>query len=709
MATRIADLAAALLLSTGAVTCFTGDGLVNQPCESDEDCNPDADLLGRALRCVESICGYVPRCGDGIVDESEACDDGDDDNTDACLNTCAAAACGDDLVQAGVEQCDDGNRQDDDGCSSACRHEGCGDGVVQSAEDCDDGDLQGGDGCSASCTFESCGDELVQGQEQCDDGNAVNTDACVGCKLAACGDGVTQEDVEACDDGNDSDEDACLVACALATCGDGHVWAGVEACDDGDADDGDECLAACVAARCGDGVVQVGVEACDDGDADDGDPCRTDCALNTCGDGVVDVTREGCDDQNTDDNDGCSNACQQGAVALGSGPIAAHMCAVRAGRVRCWGYNAWGMLGYGNSASLGDEANELPALLADVPAEDPGTTVVRVAAGSYHTCVLLDDHRVRCWGRGLEHQLGFELLGNQSAAGDEPGELPTPAVSLGEGAIDVVAGGIHTCALLGTGVVRCWGSNEVGQLGIPEVKKYSPEDVGPVDVGGVAQQITAGDLHTCALLVAGSVRCWGTNEFGQLGYPDLDFVGYNETPASVVPVDIGGPAVQIAAGGRHTCALLASGDLRCWGWNVNGQLGVASTATIGDDETPAQGGAVTMLQPGDSVLEVTPGARHTCVLLAGDGVRCWGYADYIGYGGASYGASDATPPLVDLGGETILDLVSGTDGICALLAGGALRCFGNNTFGLLGINATHSVGDMPGEMPPAPSPIYPNP
>jgi len=698
-----------LLLSAGAMTCFTGDGLVNQPCESDKDCNPDADIFGGALRCVENICGYVPRCGDGIVDESEACDDGNDDNTDACINTCAVAVCGDDLVQANVEQCDDGDRQDDDGCSSSCRHEGCGDGVVQSAEGCDDGDQQDGDGCSASCEFESCGDEIVQGQEQCDDGNDVNTDECVGCKLAACGDGVTREDVEACDDGNHSDEDACLGDCTLAACGDGHAWVGVEACDDGDEDDGDECLSACVAARCGDGVVQVGVEACDDGDPDDGDPCLTDCSLNTCGDGFVDVTREGCDDQNLDDNDGCSNACQQGAVAIGSGPSASHMCAVRAGRVRCWGWNSWGTLGYGNTASLGDEANELPAMLTDVPANDPGTAVVKVVAGAYHTCILLEDHRVRCWGRGEERQLGFEIFDPQVAAGDEPGELPTPAVALGEDVMDVVVGLLHTCALLDAGVVRCWGSNDVGQVGIPGADLYLPEDAGPVDIGGAAQQITAGAQQTCALLVDGAVRCWGTNQFGQLGYPGVDGVGYFETPASVPPVDIGGPAVQIAAGAVHTCALLASGDLRCWGWNEDGQLGVASNEVIGDDETPAMGGAVAMLQQGDSVLEVTPSAFHTCVLLAGDGVRCWGYSEYIGYAGAGYGATDELPPLVDLGDEPIRDLLVGNDWTCALHEGGALRCFGNNLDGYLGINGTQSIGDMPGEMPPASSPIYPNP
>jgi alpha-tubulin suppressor-like RCC1 family protein len=120
---------------------------------------------------------------------------------------------------------------------------------------------------------------------------------------------------------------------------------------------------------------------------------------------------------------------------------------------------------------------------------------------------------------------------------------------------------------------------------------------GDVDVGGPVIQIAAGDIHTCALLATGKVRCWGGNDDGLLGYGHTLDLGDDETPAEAAAgvggdVDVGGPAVQLAAGGNHTCALLATGAVRCWGFGFRGQLGYGDQSTIGDDETPASVGDV---------------------------------------------------------------------------------------------------------------------
>ena len=206
----------ALLLAACAASCFTGDDLLGQPCEVDADCNPDVDVLGESLECLNSVCRKTAaRCGDRIVDEEagEQCDDGNSVDGDGCSASCGFEGCGNGKVE-GQEQCDDANADDDDGCAS-CRLTVCGDGRTQAGEQCDDGNSVDGDGCSARCSFEDCGDGEVGPGEQCDDANADNRDACVACKVAVCGDGVTWLGVEACDDGNSVDGDGCSASCGF--------------------------------------------------------------------------------------------------------------------------------------------------------------------------------------------------------------------------------------------------------------------------------------------------------------------------------------------------------------------------------------------------------------------------------------------------------------------------------------------------------------
>ncbi len=252
-----------------------------------------------------------------VLDE---CDDGNLDDTDGCLSTCVAAACGDGVVQAGVEECDDSNVTDGDGCSSACVYEFCGDGAVNTdhntsvMDECDDGNNADGDGCDSTCVVEYCGDAIVNNGEACDDGNSDNTDGCIDtCEVAACGDGFVEAGTEECDDANSDDLDACSNLCVANFCGDGVTNNG-ETCDDANLDDVDACNNACTINYCGDGAVNIDanttvLDECDDGNLDNTDACLSSCVAATCGDGNLQTGTEECDDGNLTDGDGCNSVC----------------------------------------------------------------------------------------------------------------------------------------------------------------------------------------------------------------------------------------------------------------------------------------------------------------------------------------------------------------------------------------------------------------
>ncbi|MEI9935803.1 MAG: hypothetical protein WDO69_01135 [Pseudomonadota bacterium] len=130
-------------------------------------------------------------------------------------------------------------------------------------------------------------------------------------------------------------------------------------------------------------------------------------------------------------------------------------------------------------------------------------------------------------------------------------------------------------------------------------------------------QVSAGNA-TCALLESGNVRCWGFGFFGSLGYGNTNDVGDDETPASVGDVNIGAPVAQIATG-QNTCALLTNGNVRCWG-RADAGLGYMNQETIGDNETPASAGDVNV---GASVAQVAVGTYHVCAVLTSGALRCW--------------------------------------------------------------------------------------
>jgi alpha-tubulin suppressor-like RCC1 family protein len=204
-------------------------------------------------------------------------------------------------------------------------------------------------------------------------------------------------------------------------------------------------------------------------------------------------------------------------------------------------------------------------------------------------------------------------LGNGTAT---PSNTPVDVSGLSDGASAVSQGGSHACALTSAGGVRCWGSNQFGQLGNGTTTNSST----PVDVSGLSSgvsAISAGVWHTCALTSVGSVKCWGSN--GWEG-KTVGALGNGTTTDSSVPVDVSGLSSGVSAvtsGFRHTCALTRLGGVKCWGSNQFGQLGEGTTA----DSTTA----VDVSGLSSGVSAISAGDAHTCALTYSGGVKCWGY------------------------------------------------------------------------------------
>ncbi|MEM9458806.1 MAG: hypothetical protein AAGF11_31805 [Myxococcota bacterium] len=211
------------------------------------------------------------------------------------------------------------------------------------------------------------------------------------------------------------------------------------------------------------------------------------------------------------------------AQSLSAG--AHHVCALLDdGRVQCWGANDFGQLGYATTEDVGDD--ETPASMGTVAL---GGTVVEVQAGGHHTCARRSSGAIVCWGQGLYGQLGY---GDTGDIGDDERPVAAGAVPLGGVAIDLAAGEQHTCAVLDDGSLRCWGAGGSGQLGYGNTLSVggaqTPAEVGGVDLG-VHQVVSvyagATASSTCVRLNSGGLRCWGDNDVGQLGYGHTDSLG----------------------------------------------------------------------------------------------------------------------------------------------------------------------------------------
>lgn len=539
-------------------------------------------------------------------------------------------------------------------------------------------------GSSSGGADDSCGDGVLDESEECDDGDDDDHDACTNaCTLAFCGDGVRGPGDE-CDDGDGVDDDECDNQCTVTFCGDGKIQQG-ETCDE--RMNTAECDADCTPAECGDGYANTATEECDEGDSLR--ECDDDCTLVACGDGNLNVAAgEACDDDNTADGDACSSDCKAATVVAEVVTGLRHVCVrFETGAVRCWGSATSGQTGHGDLKTLGDEEDELPT--SDIPT---GDGIAELCAGKDHTCARSAEG-VRCWGSG---QLGKHGHGDTFVLGDEPGDLPTAILALGGPVVEVACGGMHTCVRTIDDTVRCWGRSFAygDSLALGDVPGELPtsEVPGLVDIA----QVALGDIFGCARTHGGQVYCWGDNDEGQIGQESMEPI-FGDTPDEVPPslVDLGYSAKWIATGQDHACAVMLDGKVRCWGDNAFGQLGIGTTADVGDTlgEMPPA-----IVDVGGIAEQVVAGSAHTCVLLTTGKVRCWGAGNYGQLGNMGVATlgdepGEMPPKDVELGGDAVALASHLGSFTCALLVDGTLRCWGSNQFGQLGYGHTDPVGD----------------
>ena len=326
------------------------------------------------------------------------------------------------------------------------------------------------------------------------------------------------------------------------------------------------------------------------------------------------------------------------------------------GAVKCWGYNGEGQIG----------DNSQTQRLTPVSVSGLSSGVIAISTGFYHACALLSTGAVKCWGQNSQGQIGDNSKTNRLT--------PVDVSGLSSGVTAISAGYYHSCALLSTGAAKCWGYNASGQIG--DATNVTNR-LTPVDVSGLSSGVTAistGGDQTCALLSTGAVKCWGYNGQGQIGDATS---GTNRTS----PVDVSGLSsgvTAISAGYQHTCALLSTGAVKCWGNNGSGRLGDNSQT---NRLTPV---AVSGLSSG--VAAISAGVYHTCALLSTGAVKCWGSNSYGQVGDGTI-TNRLTP--VDVSG-----LSSGATAIsggywhsCAVLSTGAIKCWGQNNYGQLGDNS----------------------
>jgi len=394
-------------------------------------------------------------------------------------------------------------------------------------------------------------------------------------------------------------------------------------------------------------------------------------AACTCGDGFL-SEGEACDDGNLVDGDGCSAACLAPLTVVEIAGGGAHACALLSdGQVKCWGKDGGG---HGNDLFYGDEPDEMGD---NLPFTDLGEGQIAsvIAIGRDHSCAILGGGKVKCWGHNSYGQLG---LGDTKSRGYGPNEMGNalPFVDLGAGRVAVALslGQGHSCAVFADGDAKCWGANWLGILGQEDIefRGDEPGEMGdsllPIDFGAGRKvvMLDAAPNHNCAILDDETLKCWGSGQYGALGLEDGKYRGYlpGDMGDNLPPVKlgVGKKPIAVDCGADHTCAVLNGGLLKCWGANGSGQNGSEQQAYIGKGpNSMGDNLSPVKLGAGAFALDVAANEARTCVLLNGGTVKCWGQS-YLGFTGANIGRFAGSMgdnlPTIDLGvGQVALDVV----------------------------------------------------
>jgi alpha-tubulin suppressor-like RCC1 family protein len=380
------------------------------------------------------------------------------------------------------------------------------------------------------------------------------------------------------------------------------------------------------------------------------------------------------------------------------------------GEVYCWGWNEFAQLG---DTTLTSRSSPVKALNLPLP-------VTQLSVGRYHACATLSDKSLRCWGgngfgqsSGGRHNLLYPMdldvfIGVKVAdlvyspsfdgAGDNSLCVITPAgqgycygdntyrqigrniatsplgpdqpLDFGSSLVNMLSAGFgFACALLDTTGVKCWGRNNFLQMGTGISGAWNDPPVTPNLLGSGVAKLSSQYNYSCAVMNDKTLRCWGALNNG--------FCGYAGTPTAITgAVNV----AEVAIGYYHACYVDTAGAVKCWGTNTSGVLG------NGVSSTSCQVAPVAALLS-EPVAKLSLGHSHTCALLQNGSVKCWGDNTYKQTGQTS-GTSVKTPNLVPGLKEAVKDISTGYRHTCALTTGGAVKCWGFNLFsGSLGVNS----------------------
>jgi alpha-tubulin suppressor-like RCC1 family protein len=359
-----------------------------------------------------------------------------------------------------------------------------------------------------------------------------------------------------------------------------------------------------------------------------------------------------------------------------------HTCAVADGAAWCWGDDTDGKLGNGSAPSFG-----LATRVVGFSGSGQLTGVTQITAGGTHSCARLSNGEAKCWGGNNAFQLGNGTT--------TPSEQPVTVLNQAgnaplTGIRQIAAGANHTCALLTTGRVLCWGGGPGGQLGNGATTQASlpvPVLTATGVLTGVSQ-ISTSAHHTCARRTNRTAWCWGVNEVGRIGDGS---VTDRRRASRVVAVSGAGAltgVVHVSAGFRHSCAVLANGQARCWGQNDLHELGTGPTGPAVARRPVVVRSRDRGRPPLTGVRTISAGSRFTCALLRTGQVRCFG-ADDDGESGDGARTGRIGPvPVLSATGEydpptpgnltRITQLSAGTDHACVRRNDSRALCWGSN-------------------------------